>query len=54
MPDDGTVPQIESPEPEFIPSGAIWSCSSRCWQEGGPHDETCRETVLYRRRDDDA
>ena len=19
-----------------------WICSSRCWQEGGPHDEQCR------------
>ena len=22
-------------------SATQWSCSSRCWQEGGPHDESC-------------
>ncbi len=28
-------------------SGAQWFCSSRCWQEGGPHDEACRSEVHY-------
>lgn len=35
--------------PEELAVGAVWNCSQRCWQEGGPHDENCHETPLYRR-----
>lgn len=23
------------------PGATVWSCSVRCWQEDGPHDDTC-------------
>ena len=27
--------------------GTQWTCSSRCWQEGGPHDDSCQGHHLY-------
>lgn len=44
-----TAPPSDCPE-GFEVAGAIWNCSARCWQEGGPHDDTCKSTNFYSRK----
>jgi hypothetical protein len=35
------------PAQEQTVSATVWHCSSRCWAEGGPHDDECHETGTY-------
>jgi hypothetical protein len=35
----------------LVAGASVWNCSSRCWQEGGPHDETCTPKVFFRVED---
>jgi hypothetical protein len=41
-------------EPQSDSAITLWVCSSRCWQDGGPHDETCHPIHFDRRSEEPA